>query len=73
MRKNNRPKTEACGSPVVTLTQEEICPFNTTLCFQFSKKGPVKALPFNLNLNLTPSSQTLSKAFEISRKTPLTS
>ena len=73
MRKNNGPRTEPCGTPVVTLAQEETYPFNTTLYFQLSKKYPAKALPFCSNLNLTPWRQTLSKAFDISRKTPLTS
>lgn len=54
MRKNNGPRTEPCGTPVVTLAQEETYPFNTTLYFQLSKKYPAKALPFCSNLNLTP-------------------
>ena len=58
--------------------RKEACPFNTTLFLrlykkpgQISRKLPEK--PFCSNLNMTSPCRTLSKAFEISRKTPLTS
>ena len=68
---------ESRGTPALTLVHEEYCPFNTTL-FLFVKKC-LKTLisyliiPFACNLNLRRSCETLSNAFEFSRKTPLTS
>ena len=56
----------------------ETCPFNKTLwslsdrkSFNRDNKEPV--IPYDCNLNINPSCQTLSKALEISRKTTLVS
>ena len=49
--------------------QEEACPFNTALCIQY-RSPPIL---YDFNLNIKPSCQTLSKAFETSRKIPLMS
>ena len=74
MKKDNAPKIEPWGTPAIILAQEEACPFNNTLCYRLSKI-PSKIshrLPDTLfcsNLNMTPPCQTLSKSFQISRKT----
>ena len=60
------------------VAQDEHCPLRTTLCFRFSMKldkrfNKFPEIPFCCNLWITPSCYTLSKAFDISRKTPLAS
>ena len=29
----NDPKTEPCGTPAVTFSYDEVCPFKTNLCW----------------------------------------
>ena len=65
-------------TPALTLVHEEDDPFNTTLCFllvneYFKTFNNLPDIPFSCNLKIKPSCQTLLNAFEISRKTPLTS
>ena len=67
---------ELCGTHVVGLIKEYTCPLSTTLYFCLSKKSynilrKLLDMPFLSNLNKTISCQTLSKAFDTSRKTPL--
>ena len=69
---------EPWGIPAVTADQSETCSFNKTLCFLFLRKShkrfsKLPDIPFSFNLKMRRSYQTLSKALEISRKTPLTS
>ena len=57
---------------------EETCPFGITPCFLAFKKSDntltsLPEIPFCFSLKIIPLCQTLSNAFEISRKTPLTS
>ena len=78
IKNNNGPRMEPWGTPALTLVHKEDCPFNTTLCFLFVKKcfktfNKFPDIPFSYNLKIRPSCQTLSNAFEMSRKTPLTS
>ena len=75
---NNGLRMKHWGTPALTLVYEEDCRFNTTLCFLFVKKSfktfnKLPDIPFSYNLNIRPSCQTLSSAFEMSRKIPLTS
>ena len=57
--------------------QEDVCPFGVTLCFRFFKKS-VKSfnkftnILFWYSLKRIPSCHTLSKDFDICRKTLLT-
>ena len=74
----NGPSMEPWGTPALTSDQSETCPFNKTLCFLFLRKShkrfsKLPDIPFCFNLKMRPSCQTLSNAFDISRKTPLTS
>ena len=32
MRNKRGPKIEPCGTPAVTFSHEDVCPFKTTLC-----------------------------------------
>ena len=32
MRNKRGPKIEPCGTPGVTFSHEDVCPFKTTLC-----------------------------------------
>ena len=41
MRNNKGPKIEPCGTPAVTLSQDECLPFRTTRCFN-RKENRVK-------------------------------
>ena len=71
-------KTDSCGTPEVIPFQEEFWPFNTTLCFQYFKKSFKRYnrfpdIPLRLNFRISPSCQTLSKALDMSKNTPLTS
>ena len=57
------------------MAQEETFPFNTALYFRLSKKfseilRKLPNIPFCSHLNTGPLCQTLSRAFEISGKTP---
>ena len=52
--------------------------FETTLCSQYwrqflSCESDSPSTPYSFNLKMRPSCQTLSNAWEMSRKTPLTS
>ena len=76
IKNNKSPRMERWGSPPLALVHEKDYPFNTTLCFLFVKEcfKAFNKLPSILfSCNIRPSCQTLSDAFEISRKTPLTS
>ena len=78
MRNNKGPKIEPCGTPTVTLSQDECWPFRTTLCFRQERKSRkrFKRFPevlFWFSLRRKPSCHTLSKALDISKKTYLTS
>ena len=78
IKNNHGPRMQPWETPALTLVHEEDCPFNTTLYFLFVKKcfktvNKLPDIPFSWNLNIRPSCQTLSNAFEMSRKTPLTS
>ena len=58
--------------------QEELMAFRTTLCFRFFQyfskiKINFPSTPYVFHLKFSPLCQTLSKALEISRNTPLTS
>ena len=69
---------EPWGTPALTSDQSETCPFNKTLCFLFLRKShegfsKLPDTPFYLNLKMRPSCQALSNAFDISKKTSLTS
>ena len=77
-KKNSGPSIEPCGTPALRLVHVETCPFKTALCFLFLKKSHNKFksspnMPFCFNLKMIPSCHTLSNAFDISRKTLLTS
>ena len=78
IKNNNGPSIEPWGTPALTSDQPETCPLNKTLCFLFFRKShkrfiKLPDIPFCFNLKMRPSCQTLSNAFDISRKTPLTS
>ena len=78
MRNNKGPKIEPCGTPAVTLSQDECWPFRTTRCFRQERKSRKRfkrfpEIPFWFSLRSKPSCHTLSKALDISKKTPLTS
>ena len=77
-KNDNGPRMEPWGTPALPLAHEEDCPSNTTLCFLFVKTcyktfSKLPHIPFSCNLNIRQSCQTLSNAFEMPRKTPLTS
>ena len=77
IKNNNGPRVEPWGTPALTSVHEENFPFKTILCFLFIKKcfktfNKLPDIPFSCNLNIIPSCQTLSNAFAISRKIPLT-
>ena len=78
MRNDKGTKIEPCGTPAVTLCQDECWPFRTTRCFQQEKKSRKRLkwlpeIPFRFSLRSKPSCHTLSKTLDISKKTPLTS
>ena len=65
-------------TPALTSDQSDTWPFNKTLCFLFLRKShkrfsQLPEIKFCFNLKMRLSGQTLSNAFVISRKTPLTS
>ena len=68
---------ELWGKPALTSDQSKTCPFNKTLCFLFLRKShkrfsKLPNIPFCFNSKMRPQYQTLSNAFDISRKIPLT-
>ena len=71
-RNKSWPNIDPGGTPALILAQDELWLLRITLCFQFLKKS-VKEIPLRLSLWIIPSCHTLSKAFEMSRNTPLTS
>ena len=76
IKNNNGPRMLPRGTPALTLVHEEDYPFNTTLCFLFVKKcfktfNKLPDIPFSCNLKIRPSCQTLSNAFEMSKKNHL--
>ena len=78
MRNNKGPKTEPCGAPVVALFQDECWPFRTTFCFLQERKSRKSfkrfpEIPCWFSLETKPLCHNLSKALDISQKTPLTS
>ena len=78
IKNNNGPSMEPWATPALTSDQSEACPFNKTLCFLFFRKSQKRFsklpdIPFCFNLKMRSSFQTLSNAFDISKKTPLTS
>ena len=57
--------------------REEICPFEISLCFLYFKKSDttrsnLQEMELFFTLKTMPLCQTLSNAFEVSRKTSLT-
>ena len=71
------PNMEPLGTPALILAQDELLPLRIGLCFLFLKKSVkrLNKLPeilLGLSLLIIPSCGTLSKAFEMSRNTPLT-
>ena len=75
--KVNGPSIEPCGTPALTLVQDETCPFKTTPCFQFLKKTHIKFkrsidMTFSLSFKIIPSCYTLWNTFDIFRKARLT-
>ena len=74
----NGPSIEPWATPALKSGLSETCPFNKTLCFLFLRKSHKRLsklpdIPFHFSLKIGPSCQTLSNAFNISRKTPITS
>ena len=78
IRNNKDLKIEPCGTPAITLSQNECWSFRTTWCFWQEKKlrkcfKRFLEIPFWFSLRSKPSCYTLQKALDISKKTPLTS
>ena len=78
IKNNKAPKIDPCGTPAFTFVQDEDWPFKTTLCWRFFKKSikrhsSLSFIPFCFNLYISQLCHTLSKAFDLSRNTPLTS
>ena len=78
IKNKNGPSMEIWGAPPLISDQSETCPFNKTLCFLFLRKShkrfsKLSDIPFCVDLKIRPLHQTLSNAFDISRKIPLTS
>ena len=78
IKKNSGPRIDPWGTPARTLVQDDVWPLRTTLCLRFFRKHFIKQrrfseIPYWFNLSMRPSCHTLSKALDISRKTPLTS
>ena len=74
---NNGPSIEPWGTSTLTSDQSETCPLNKIFSFLFLRKShkrfsKLPDIPFCFNLKMIPSFQTLSNAFDISWKTPLT-
>ena len=69
---------EPWGTPTLTSDQSETFPFSKTLRFLFLRKShkrfsELSDVPLYFDFKIKSSCQTLSNAFDISRKTPLTS
>ena len=78
IRNKTGPNIEPWRTPALILAQDELWPLRITLCFLFLKKSvkrlnKLPEIPFRLCLWIIPSCQAWSKAFEMSRNTPLTS
>lgn len=76
IKKNNKPRTEPWGTPVLTYTHEEFWPFSTTRNFLLFRTSlmRLKSLPvIPLCLERMLLYHTLSVASGMSRKTHLTS
>ena len=78
IKNRSGPSMEPCGTPALTLAQEEVYPLRTTLCFLFLKKFDnrfkrLPDMPSCFSLKIRPSRHTLSKALDISRNTLRTS
>ena len=63
---------------MLTFSQDEFCQFRTTRClgqYRKSRKSFKRfpEIPFKDSLRSNPSYHTLFKAFDVSKKTPLTS
>ena len=72
------PSIEPYGTPASIAAHEEYCPFRATLCYRWYKKyvatfNKLPDISFSLSLWKIPSWRTLSKAFDMSRNTPLVS
>ena len=72
IKNSNGLRMEPWVTPTLTLVHEEDCPFNTTFCFLFLKKcfktfNKLPDIPLFCNLNIRPSCETLSNAFEMSK------
>ena len=78
IKKNSGPIIKPFGTPALTLIHIKTWSFKTTFYFLFLKKSHNKFknlpdMPFCFNLKIIPSCHTLLNAFDISRKTLLTS
>ena len=78
IKKRKSPRTDLWGTPALTSAHEEYWQLRMTLCLLISKKAIVTfnrlpVTPFCFNLLRSQLCQGLSNAFDISRKTPLTS
>ena len=78
IKNRSNPGLDLWGTPTLTSAHEEDWLFETNLCFLFFRNAFIKLrslpdAPFCLNLKIRASCQTLSKALEISKKTPRTS
>ena len=78
IRKSSGPRIEPWRIPASAFVHVKYWPLRITLCFlslrklvKVSSKSP--ATPFCFNLNIRALCKILSKALDISRKTPLTS
>ena len=78
MRNNKVPKMDPCGTPALTVFQDDSFPFITTICFLLVKyylkhKSKFPTIPIFFNLKRRPLCHTLSKALLISKKITLIS
>ena len=78
IQKKRGPRNYPWGTPALTLAHEEYWPFKTTLGLLASTRSIIKVntlplTPFYFNLEMSTFCQTLSVAFDISKKTSLTS
>ena len=78
IKKNSGPIIKPFGTPALTLIHIKTWSFKTTFYFLFLKKSHNKFknlpdMPFCFNLKIIPSCHALLNAFDISRKTLLTS
>ena len=75
IRKKGGPNIDPCGTPDYIDSHSDFWPFKTTLWNLFFKKllirfNKVLEIPIDLSLKINPSCHTLSKTFDISKKTP---